>query len=89
MAALYRVFGAEIKRMSAWRDVQEQARQLERERHWKSVRALGIDGAYVRGRGKTQLVMVGYVDKKDPQAVKNFLELLVQRLLVSHPEMDG
>jgi hypothetical protein len=59
------------------------------------VRVLGLDGAYVRGWGQTQPVLVavdlgtgqpitvGYVDEKDPQAVRNFLEPLVQRLGVS------
>ncbi len=68
---------------------------LERERYRKPVRGLGVDGAYVRGWGKTQPVLVavdmgtgepvtvGYVDEKDPQAVKRFLEPLMQRLGVS------
>lgn len=88
-------FGIALGRMSIWRDVQEQAKQLERERLWKPVRVVGVDGAYVRGWGKTQPVLVvvdmgtgepiqvGYVDEKDPQAVKRFLEPLVQRLGIS------
>jgi transposase-like protein len=88
-------FGIALSRMSIWRDVQQRAEQLERERFWKPVRVVGIDGAYVRGWGKTQPVLVvvdmgtgepvtvGYVDEKDPQAVKRFLEPLVQRLGVS------
>jgi transposase-like protein len=88
-------FGVKLGRMSIWRDVQERAKELKRERHWKPVRVLGIDGAYVRGWGETQPVLVavdmgtgepvtvGYVDEKDPQAVKKFLEPLVQRLGVS------
>jgi transposase-like protein len=95
LVRLYRVFGAEIERMSAWRDVQRHAKGLERARYWKPVRVLGVDGAYVRGWGQTQavlvavdmgtgeLVTVGQVDEKDPQAVKKFLEPLVQRLGVS------
>jgi transposase-like protein len=85
----------ELGRMSIWRDVQQRAKQLEKERHWKPVRVLGLDGAYVRGWGKIQPVLVavdmgtgepvtvGYVDEKDPQAVKKFLEPLMQRLGVS------
>jgi hypothetical protein len=81
--------------MSIWRDVQQRAKELERERLWKPVRVLGVDGAYVRGWGETQPVLVavdmgtgqpvtvGYVDEKDPQAVKKFLEPLVQRLGIS------
>ncbi len=95
LVALYEAFGAKIERMSAWRDVQEHARQLEKEWYWKKVRVLGVDGAYVRGWGKTQPVLVavdmgtgqpvtvGYVDEKDPQAVRKFLEPLMQRLGVS------
>jgi len=88
-------FGIALSRMSIWRDVQQRAEQLEREHFWKPVRVLGVDGAYVRGWGKTQPVLVavdmgtgepvtvGYVDEKDPQAVKRFLEPLMQRLGVS------
>jgi transposase-like protein len=88
-------FGVSISRMSAWRDVQQRASQLEGERQWRKVRVLGLDGAYVRGWGKTQPVLVavdlgsgqpvtvGYVDEKDPQAVRKFLEPLVQRLGIS------
>lgn len=84
-----------LARMSIWRDVQQRAKQLERERHWKPVRVLGLDGLYVRGWSKIQPVLVavdlgngdpvtvGYVDEKDPQAVKQFLEPLMQRLGVS------
>ena len=39
--------------MSAWRDVQERAEQLKKQRKWKPVRVLGLDGAYVRGWGET------------------------------------
>ena len=88
-------FGIVLRRMSIWRDVQARRGQLEKEKYWKPVRVMGVDGAYVRGWGKTQPVLVcvdmgtgqpvtvGYVDEKDPQAVKKFLEPLVQRLGVS------
>jgi transposase-like protein len=88
-------FGISLSRMSIWRDVQQRAAGLERARFWRPVRVLGVDGAYVRGWGKTQPVIVavdlgtgepvtvGYVDEKDPQAVKKFLEPLLQRLGVS------
>jgi transposase-like protein len=88
-------FGIVLSRMSIWRDVQQRGEQLEREQQWKPVRVLGVDGAYVRGWGKTQAVLVavdmgsgqpvtvGYVDEKDPRAVKRFLEPLMQQLGVS------
>lgn len=88
-------FGVHLERMSGWRDVQAQADRYRRGHLWRPVRVLGIDGAYVRGWGGTQPVLVavdlgqgepvavGYVDEKDPQAVRRFLEPLVQRLGVS------
>jgi transposase-like protein len=88
-------FGVILGRMSIWRDVQGRAAGWERERYWKPVRVAGVDGAYVRGWGGTQPVLVvvdmgtgqpitvGYVDEKNPQAVKRFLGPLVQRLGIS------
>ena len=58
MVTLYEVFKVKIEQMSAWRDVQQYAGQLKREIYWKQVRVLGLDGAYVRGWGKTQAVLV-------------------------------
>ena len=70
--------------------------QLEKQRHWQAVRALGLDGAYVHGwdkrkhpvliavdLGRGQPVAIGYVDEYNPQAVRRFLAPLVQRLGVS------
>jgi hypothetical protein len=95
LAAIFAVFGVGIGRMSAWRDVQEEAGQLKRSRMWKAVRVLGLDGAYELGWGKKRAVLVavdlgteqpvalGYVDEANPQAVKRWLEPLVKRLGVS------
>ncbi len=59
------------------------------------MRVLGVDGAYVLGWGEKrpvlvavdlgegQPVAVGYVDEHDPQAVRRWLEPIVQRLGVS------
>ena len=89
------LLGVILERMSGWRDVQAQAEGVRQQRLWGKVRVLGVDGAYVRGWGKTQPVLiavdlgngqpvaVGYVDERNPQAVKRFLEPLMQRLGVS------
>jgi transposase-like protein len=81
--------------MTAWRDGQEWASQLKRQRMNKPVRVLGLDGAYVRGWDETRAVLVaidlgteqpvaiGYVDEKDPQSVKRWLKPLVHQLGVS------
>jgi transposase-like protein len=95
LVAILAVFGLPLSPMSAWRDVQERAGQLRKNRHWKGVRVLGIDGAWVLGMGKKRGVMVavdlgtgqpvtvGYVDENDAQAVRRWLEPLVKRLGVS------
>jgi transposase-like protein len=95
ITGVFAVFGVGIARMTAWRDVQEEAKHVKRNRIWKPVRVLGLDGAYVRGWGKQQAVLVavdlgegkpvaiGYVDEHNPDAVRRWLEPLVKRLGVS------
>jgi transposase-like protein len=77
--------------MTIWRDVQEEAKQIKKRNHWKAVRILGLDGAYVLGWGEKQPVLVavdlgtgepiavGYINEYDPQAIRRWLEPLVQR----------
>lgn len=88
-------FEVKLSRMSGWRDVQERAGQLTRQQKGRKVRVLGLDAGYFKGMGETQAVMVavdmgdgqpvaiGFVDERDPQAVKRFLRPLVQQLGVS------
>ncbi len=89
-------FGVSLSAMSVWRDLQEQTELLEKQRRWQPVRVLGVDGAYVLGwdkrkhpvlvavdLGRGQPVAIGYIDEYNPQAVRRFLEPLVQRLGVS------
>jgi transposase-like protein len=76
--------------MTIWRDVQAEAQQVKRRNHWKSVRIVGLDGASVLGWGDKQPVLVavdlgtgeplaiGYVDEYNPQAVRRWLQPLVQ-----------
>jgi transposase-like protein len=77
--------------MTVWRDVQAEAQQVKKRNHWKPVRILGLDGAYVLGWGEKQPVLVavdlgtgeplslGYINEYDPQAVRRWLAPLVQR----------
>jgi len=88
-------FGVPLSHMTLWRNLQEQAEQLEKQRHWKPVRVLGIDGLYPLGKGKQQPVLIavdlgtgqpvaiGHVNEYDPWAVRRFLEPLIKRLGVS------
>jgi len=95
LAAVFEAFGVNLSRMSAWRDVQDWGKQLQKQRKWQPVRVLGLDGAYVLGWGAKQKVLIavdlgtgqpvriGFVDEHDPQAVKRWLEPIVQQLGVS------
>jgi transposase-like protein len=76
--------------MTIWRDVQEAAQEIKKRNQWKPVRVLGLDGAHVLGWGAKQPVLVavdlgtgepiaiGYINEYDPQAVKRWLQPLVQ-----------
>ena len=95
VCSVFEAFGISLSHMSVWRDIQEQAELRAKRRQWQETRVLGIDGAYPLGWGEKQpvliavdlgdgqLVEIGYVDEKDPRAVKRFLQPLVQRLGVS------
>jgi transposase-like protein len=77
--------------MTIWRDVQTEAQTIQKRNQWKPVRMLGLDGAYVLGWGQKQPVLVavdlgtgdpiavGYVNEYDPQAIRRWLEPLVQQ----------
>jgi transposase-like protein len=80
-----------VSHMTIWRDVQVAARQRKKRNQWKPVRVLGLDGASVLGWGDKQPVLVavdlgtgepfavGYINEYDPQAVRRWLEPLVQK----------
>jgi len=80
-----------VSHMTIWRDVQEEAQQMKKRNHWKPVRVVGVDGANILGWGEKQPVLVavdlgtgqplavGYINEYDPQAVRRWLEPLVQR----------
>jgi hypothetical protein len=84
-----------LSHITLWRNLQEQAEHLEKQRHWKPVRVLGIDGLYPLGIGRQQPVLIavdlgsdqpvviGHMNEYDPWAVSRFLEPLIQRLGVS------
>ena len=80
-----------VSHMLIWRDVQVEAQKITKRKQWKPVRILGLDGAYVLGWGEKQPVLVavdlgsgepiaiGYLNEQDPQAVRRWLEPLVQQ----------
>jgi hypothetical protein len=80
-----------LSHMTIWRDVQREAEQVKKRNHWKPVRVVGLDGAYVLGWGEKQSVLVavdlgtgepialGCINEYDPQVVRRWLAPLVQR----------
>ncbi len=44
--------------MSVWRDLDEDARQVDKQRQWLPVRVLGLDGAYPLAKGGKRFVLV-------------------------------
>lgn len=80
-----------VSHMTIWRDAQTEAQAQKKRTFWKPVRLVGLDGAYVLGWGKKQPVLVavdlgtgepfaiGYINEYDPQAVRRWLEPLVQQ----------
>lgn len=84
-----------LAHISVWRDVQTEAGQRKKQNRKKSVRVLGLDGAYVLGWGAKQPVLVGgdvgdgqvvalgHVNEYDPEAVRRWLAGLVKNLGVS------
>lgn len=80
-----------VSHMTIWRDVQTESQSITKRNQWKPVRIVGLDGAYVLGWGEKQAVLVavdlgngepfavGYVHESDPQAVRRWLEPLVQQ----------
>jgi transposase-like protein len=87
--------GVVVSFITIWRDVQAEARRMKKGNHWRPVRVLGLDGANVLGWGDKRAVLVavdlgtgepvavGYVNEYDPQAVRRWLEPLVQRHAVT------
>lgn len=80
-----------VSHMLIWRDVQAEAEQIQKRKHWKPVRIVGLDGAHVLGWGEKRPVLVavdlgsgepiaiGYLQEQDPQALQRWLVPLVQR----------
>lgn len=88
-------FRVKLSHITVWRDLQEQADRVRKQRHWQGIRVLGLDGAYplINGKkspvliavdlGNGQPVAIGQIDESNPHAVKRWLEPLVKRLGVS------
>ncbi len=87
MAVLLSAFSVRLSRMSGWRDVQAEARQIRRVSQWEAARVVGIDGAWLNGQGVMVAVdmgngeplAIGAVDEKDMFAVERWLKVLKEQ----------
>ena len=58
METFLTAFGLRVSHMMVWRDLQEQAKLLEKRRRWQPVRVLGVDGVYPLGQGRKRPVII-------------------------------
>jgi transposase-like protein len=80
-------FGISLGRMSSWRDVQAEGEQQRKQKKWRKVRVVGVDGAWLNGEGVMVAVdlgngeplAIGAIDEKDRSAVLRWLWTLKQR----------
>lgn len=84
--AILSAFGVRLSRMTSWRDVQAGAEKVRRGKKWKPARVVGIDGAWLNGKGVMvavdmgdgQPLAIGAIDEKDMAAVMRWLKRLKQ-----------
>lgn len=81
------VFGVRLSHMSGWRDVQEEGQRIRRRLKWKPARVVGVDGAWVNGKGimvavdlgEGELLALAEIDEKEKSAVAAWLKALKQQ----------
>lgn len=72
--------------MTSWRDVQAGAEKLRKEKCWQPARVVGVDGAWLEGKGvmvavdmgNREPLAIGVIDEKDMAAVARWLKRLKQ-----------
>lgn len=87
VALILAAFGVCLSHMSGWRDVQEAGQRIRRKLNWKPARVVGVDGAWVKGKGimvavdlgKGQLLSIAEIDEQDKSKVEAWLKDLKQR----------
>ena len=87
VALILSVFGVRLSHMSGWRDVQEAGQRIRRRLKWKAARVVGVDGAWVAGKGilvavdlgDGELLSIAEIDEKEKFAVETWLKALKQQ----------
>lgn len=81
------VFGVCLSHMSGWRSVQREGKQIRQKLKWKPARVVGVDGAWVAGKGimvavdlgEGRLLALAEIDEKEKSAVAAWLKTLKQK----------
>jgi transposase-like protein len=81
------VFGVSLSHMSGWRDVQEEGKHIRYKLKWKGARVVGVDGAWLAGKGimvavdmgDGKLLAIAEIDEKEKGAVQVWLKTLKQK----------
>jgi len=81
------VFGVNLSHMSGWRDVQEAGKQIRRRLKWKAARVVGVDGAWINGKGimvavdlgDGELLSIAEIDEKEKAGLQAWLKILKQK----------
>lgn len=81
------VFGVCLSHMSGWRSVQREGKAIRQKLKWKSARVVGVDGAWVHGKGimvavdlgDGELLAIAEIDEKEKGAVATWLKMLKQK----------
>jgi transposase-like protein len=81
------VFGMSLSHISGWRSVQREGKQIRRKLKWRSTRVVGVDGAWVAGKGimvavdlgDGKLLAIAEIDKKEKGAITAWLKTLKQK----------
>jgi len=87
MVMILAVFGVNLSHMSGWRDVQEAGKQIRRRLKWKSARVVGVDGAWINGKGimvavdlgDGELLSIAKIDEKEKADLHAWLKVLKQK----------
>jgi len=81
------VFGVNLSHMSGWRDVQRAGKQIRRRLKWKTARVVGVDGAWISGKGVMvavdlgdgELLSIAEIDEKEKEKLQAWLKILKQK----------
>jgi transposase-like protein len=81
------VFGVPLSHMSGWRDVEAEGQRIHRKLKWKPARIVGVDGAWLAGKGLMvavdlgdgRLLSIAQIDEKEKTAVETWLKALKQQ----------